>query len=743
MEKRSWLVYSLILQAIQDNVLMEMLMSVKTGDGRGVWSMLVNRFERQSVASQASLYDRLLKIRMENGEDIDAYSARLKNICRALAAGNEPVPEPMQKHILTNGLPDSYNPLVEALGLQSNLTYDQMVMHLIDHQQKERLKEQMDGHGANIESANFVGQRRPPPARPFGNNYSHQRSFGTGNGYRGANHQGGSPMRLMNNGGGTGGNGSRQCWTCGKTDHINRNCPTKKCFNCGGRGHLSMNCRGGNGMGGSQYQGQSTGFGASAMSAVTGSANQQGGNGGRFNSGAGVVSHFETDDGEVAWMATSITNTSGCGTCKIGPDDWVFDSGASRHLTNNKSILTDIRPLIPPVPLETANKNIIMLRECGTASLTLLNGKKVTLNNVAYHEGLASNLLSVGIIADAGYGTFMGQHEARVYNQRGEVILSAPRKGTNLYVLRKPKINKPVCASGLDATSSPDAVYHVQSPVSTSVPTAVITSSTVPTTPEQLWHNRFGHIGMSSLEKLSRADAVKGMGPLNIPVRTGKDLSIDRPEQVCPGCVIGKSTRLPFADHMDPSHAANEKLERVHADLRGPITFDAPTTAQQVTYSPVVGKGRYILQMVDEKTRMGFLKVIHAKSDAASEIRAWILRVERETGQKVKEFHTDGGGEFASLKSFFASKGIVHSVTQKYTPQHNGIVERRNRTVGEKAMSMLHAARLPKVMWPYAVETANYLINRSLTTGTTQQKQRPEYMQQQQVQKRRLTSESQ
>ena len=55
-------------------------------------------------------------------------------------------------------------------------------MHLIDHQQKERLKDQMDGGAAGTESANFVGHRRQGPARPFGNNNYQQRSFGNGNG---------------------------------------------------------------------------------------------------------------------------------------------------------------------------------------------------------------------------------------------------------------------------------------------------------------------------------------------------------------------------------------------------------------------------------------------------------------------------------------------------------------------------------------------------------------------------------
>ena len=262
-------------------------------------------------------------------------------------------------------------------------------------------------------------------------------------------------------GGTNSGRGPRACWTCGKTDHINRDCPNKKCFNCGGRGHVSMNCR--RGGGGSHQQGGSS---ASAMTAVTASASQVG-NGGRGT--AGVYSHFDDEDGDVAWMATESDAKA------IGADEWVLDSGATRHLTNNKELLTNIRALTPPIELRVADNKVLWLRECGTASLTLLNGKTIPLHGVAFHQELAVNLLSIGRIAAAGYEILFGQNEAMVRNRRGEVVLRAQKKET-LYVVHQ--VSKTPISGNRVATSSTDAVYHAQSVVSTGSP--VPTSSVSP-----------------------------------------------------------------------------------------------------------------------------------------------------------------------------------------------------------------------------------------------------------------------
>jgi hypothetical protein len=80
-------------------------------------------------------------------------------------------------------------------------------------------------------------------------------------------------------------------------------------------------------------------------------------------------------------------------------------------------------------------------------------------------------------------------------------------------------------------------------------------------------------------------------------------------------------------------------------------------------------------------------------------------------------FRTDRGGEYMSteFRSYCHNQGIKRELTQAATPQQNGISERRNMTLVERARSLANECKLPLFLWPEAIATANYLVNRSPT----------------------------
>lgn len=86
---------------------------------------------------------------------------------------------------------------------------------------------------------------------------------------------------------------------------------------------------------------------------------------------------------------------------------------------------------------------------------------------------------------------------------------------------------------------------------------------------------------------------------------------------------------------------------------------------------------------------------------------------------KLSRFRCDNGREYIlkEIKEYFESKRIQFEFTIRYTPQQNGVAERMNRTILEKARCMLVNSKLGKTFWPEAVRfikyTAVYLINRS------------------------------
>jgi len=78
---------------------------------------------------------------------------------------------------------------------------------------------------------------------------------------------------------------------------------------------------------------------------------------------------------------------------------------------------------------------------------------------------------------------------------------------------------------------------------------------------------------------------------------------------------------------------------------------------------------------------------------------------------------SDGGGEYKSneLKRHCEELRLQHNITCPYTPQHNEVVERKNRTIMDMVRSTLKAKGMPNYFWAEAVTCAVYLINRSPT----------------------------
>lgn len=175
---------------------------------------------------------------------------------------------------------------------------------------------------------------------------------------------------------------------------------------------------------------------------------------------------------------------------------------------------------------------------------------------------------------------------------------------------------------------------------------------------------------------------------------------ITQPNEVCTGCLMSKQVRSKFPSKA--SYNTSKVLELVHGDLCGPIL---PETA--------TGK-RYFFLLVDDYSRFMWIYFLRNKDEAFTAFKNFCAMVERGSERKVRALRTDRGGEFNSneFKLYCEKSGIKRHYNAPYTPQQNGVVERRNRTVVEMARSCLKEKKLPSVMWGEAVRHAIYLLNR-------------------------------
>ena len=98
-----------------------------------------------------------------------------------------------------------------------------------------------------------------------------------------------------------------------------------------------------------------------------------------------------------------------------------------------------------------------------------------------------------------------------------------------------------------------------------------------------------------------------------------------------------------------------------------------------------------------------------------AKFKLWKAEVENQTGRNIKCLRLDNGTKYTYSKftELCEQHGIKRHFTVRETPQQNGVTERMNRTIAERAQCLRLNVGLEKKFWAEAVNMACYLINRS------------------------------
>nr|GEU90283.1 hypothetical protein [Tanacetum cinerariifolium] len=164
----------------------------------------------------------------------------------------------------------------------------------------------------------------------------------------------------------------------------------------------------------------------------------------------------------------------------------------------------------------------------------------------------------------------------------------------------------------------------------------------------------------------------------------------------------GKSKKKPYKPKSKDTN--QEKLYLLHMDLCGPMRV-----------ASVNGK-KYILVIVDDYSRFTWVKCLRSKDEAPDFIIKFLKMIQVRLKVHVRRIKTDNGTEFVNqtLRKYYEKVGISHETFVARSPQQNGVVERRNRTLIEVARTMLIYAKASLFLWAEAVATACYTQNRSI-----------------------------
>ncbi|GJX63304.1 retrovirus-related pol polyprotein from transposon TNT 1-94 [Tanacetum coccineum] len=177
-------------------------------------------------------------------------------------------------------------------------------------------------------------------------------------------------------------------------------------------------------------------------------------------------------------------------------------------------------------------------------------------------------------------------------------------------------------------------------------------------------------------------------------------------DQLCSSCEVSKAKRSSFKSKTVPS--SKGRLNLLHMDLCGPMRV-----------ASINGK-RYILVIVDDYSRYTWTLFLRSKDETPEVLKDFLTMIQRNLQALVISVRTDRGTEFLNktLNAFFKEEGIEHQTSTPRTPEQNGVVERRNRTLVEAARTMLSASKLPLFFWAEAIATACYTQNRSIIIPT-------------------------
>jgi hypothetical protein len=171
-------------------------------------------------------------------------------------------------------------------------------------------------------------------------------------------------------------------------------------------------------------------------------------------------------------------------------------------------------------------------------------------------------------------------------------------------------------------------------------------------------------------------------------------------DRVCSACQAGKEVgvRHPHKNIM----TTDMPLELLHMDLFGLIAYIS------------IDGSKYCLVTVDDYSRFTWVFFLQEKSQTQETLKGFLRRAQNEFGLRIKKIRSDNGTEFknSQIEGFLKDGGIKHEFSSPYTPQQNGVVERKNRTLLDMARTMLDEYKTPDWFWAEAINTACYSINR-------------------------------
>nr|GEX47386.1 retrotransposon protein, putative, Ty1-copia subclass [Tanacetum cinerariifolium] len=184
-----------------------------------------------------------------------------------------------------------------------------------------------------------------------------------------------------------------------------------------------------------------------------------------------------------------------------------------------------------------------------------------------------------------------------------------------------------------------------------------------------LWHCRLRHISKKHIEKLQHDGLL--------------DSTDIKSFEKYVSCMSGKMARKPYSHQVE---RAKDVLGLINTDICGPFKIMSRQGAN------------YFVTFTDDFSRYGYVYLLKHIHEVFETFKVFQKEVENQLGKTIKSLRSNRGGKYMSqefLDHLNEHKIIAHR-TPPYTPQHNGVSERRNKTLLDMVRSMMSQTTLPK-----------------------------------------------
>jgi transposase InsO family protein len=338
---------------------------------------------------------------------------------------------------------------------------------------------------------------------------------------------------------------------------------------------------------------------------------------------------------------------------------WYLDTGCSNHMCGDKEAFSDLDESFHS-SVKFGDNSIVSFMGKGKVTDQTKGNSTHTIANVLFVPELKTNLLSVGQLQEKGYEISIKDGVCQIQDGKLGLIAQVNMTANRMFPLYLHNTTQSCLLAQLK-----DGAW--------------------------LWQFHYGHLNFGGLKTLHQKNMMMGLP------------QITAPSQVCEECVVSKQHRNQFPQ--GKPWRAKKVLELVHSDICGPITPHSN------------GGKSYVITFIDDYSHKTWVYFLQEKSKAFVAFKCYKALVEKEVGNPIKVLRINHGGEYNSREfvNFCENHRIKKQLTAGYTPQHNGVSERKNRTIFNMVQSLLTMNGIPKGFWPEAVNWSIHILNRSPT----------------------------